>query len=160
ALIRQYRGWNGSTASHAYNWWDAIEGDLNGDGQNPCGLNSPEPCDDHGHGTHTLGTGVGSDGSANQIGVAPGAQWMACRNMENGVGRPSTYLECLEFFLAPWDANKANPDPARRPHVVNNSYACPPSEECTAHSLQMAVENLTAAGVFFVASAGNSGPSC
>ena len=29
------------------------------------------------HGTHTMGTIVGDDGGANQIGVAPGAKWIA-----------------------------------------------------------------------------------
>jgi hypothetical protein len=34
--------------------------------------------------------------------VAPGARWIACRNMEQGVGTPATYAECFEFFLAPY----------------------------------------------------------
>ena len=38
-----------------------------------CGTDSPFPCDDHGHGTHTMGTMVGDDGSGNQVGMAPGA---------------------------------------------------------------------------------------
>ncbi|HUM69336.1 MAG TPA: hypothetical protein PLK31_10870, partial [Chloroflexota bacterium] len=53
-LINQYRGWNGSSADHNYNWHDAIHS-----GGGVCGANSPEPCDDQGHGTHTMGTMVG-----------------------------------------------------------------------------------------------------
>ncbi len=37
------------------------------------------------------------------IGVAPGARWMACRNMDRGFGSSETYLNCLQFFLAPTD---------------------------------------------------------
>jgi len=160
ALKSHYRGWNGSTADHNYNWWDAIHSDISGNGSNPCGFSSPVPCDDSGHGTHTTGTAVGDDGAGNQVGVAPGAAWIACRNMDEGVGRPSTYIECMQFFMAPTDLNGQNPDPNRRPHAVGNSYICPPVELCEAHSLQTALENLRAAGVFMAASAGNSGPGC
>jgi len=160
ALKSHYRGWNGSTADHNYNWWDAIHSDISGNGSNPCGFGSPVPCDDHGHGTHTTGTAVGDDGAGNQVGVAPGAAWIACRNMDEGVGRPSTYIECMQFFMAPTDLNGQNADPSRRPDAVGNSYICPSVELCEAHSLQTALENLRAAGVFMAASAGNSGPGC
>jgi len=160
ALKSHYRGWNGSTADHNYNWWDAIHADISGNGSNPCGFSSPVPCDDNGHGTHTTGTAVGDDGAGNQVGVAPGAAWIACRNMDEGVGRPSTYIECMQFFMAPTDLNGQNPDPSRRPDAVGNSYICPSVELCEAHSLQTALENLRAAGVFMAVSAGNSGPGC
>jgi subtilisin family serine protease len=159
ALKEHYRGWTLRGVVHDYNWWDAIHSDIGGGG-NACGFNLPAPCDDYGHGTHTMGTGVGDDGTGNQIGMAPGAQWIACRNMDGGVGRPSTYIECMEFFLAPWDLNHANPDPGKRPDAVGNSYGCPPEEQCSPHSLQAAMENLRAAGVFMAVSAGNSGSSC
>src|SRR5690606_29085471 len=86
ALKAQYRGWDGSTADHAYNWHDAVDQiDANNAGPNPCGLDSPVPCDDLTHGTHTMGTMVGRDG-ANEIGMAPGAAWIGCRNMERNWG--------------------------------------------------------------------------
>ena len=94
------------------------------------------------------------------IGVAPEARWIGCRNMDDGVGRPSTYLECLQFFLAPTDAAGANPDPARRPDIVSNSYVCPPEEGCAAAALGPAVEAMRAAGIFMAVAAGNDGPSC
>jgi subtilisin family serine protease len=106
---------------------------------------------------------VGDDGGANQIGVAPGAQWIGCRNMESGIGTPATYAECFQFFLAPTDLTGSNPDPAQAPHMVNNSWGCPPSEGCTEATwgvIQAVQQNLRAAGVLVVASAGNSGPSC
>jgi serine protease AprX len=156
-LRGQYRGWNGVSANHNYNWWDAIHAPVGSDpGDDPCGYSSPVPCDDNGHGTHTLGTAVGNNG----YGVAPGARWIACRNLEDGVGRASTYLECLEFFLAPWDLNGNNPNPSLAPDVINNSWACPPQEGCSPDTLRTAVGNLRAAGIMVVVAAGNSGPSC
>lgn len=164
ALKAHYRGWNGATANHNFNWWDAIKTQINPAG-NICGYDLQAPCDDYGHGTHTLGTGIGDDGAGNQIGVAPGAKWIACRNMDNGVGRPSTYIGCFQFFLAPTDLNGDNANPDLRPDAVGNSYTCPlgppPSgEECAIDSLQSAITNLRAAGIFMAVSAGNSGPSC
>jgi serine protease AprX len=162
ALKSHYRGWDGSTATHDYNWWDAVHGDIDGDGANPCGFNVKAPCDDSGvqfnsHGTHTMGTAVGDDGAGNQIGIAPGAKWISCRPMDVGTGRPSSYLECLQFFLAPTNLNGGNPDPSRRPDVVGNSWACPPEEGCAVGVLQAAFENLRAAGVFMAVAAGNEG---
>ena len=62
--------------------------------------------------------------------MAPEAEWIACRCMERGLGTLSTYVECFDFFLAPTDLNGENPDPAMAPHVINNSWSCPPSEGC------------------------------
>lgn len=171
ALKQRYRGYEPATdtADHNYHWHDAIHelSPLNNDSlpdpaNNPCGLNSPKPCDDHNHGTHTMGTMVGLDGD-NEIGVAPEAQWCACRNMERGWGSPFTYLECFQWFLAPTDLNDENPDPAMAPHVIANSWYCPPTEGCTPGNfavLNLAIQHLRLAGTVVVASAGNSGPSC
>jgi len=158
ALMSHYRGWNGVTADHNYNWWDAIKTSIAGGSS--CGYDVVYPCDDHGHGTHTTGTGIGDDGAANQIGMAPGARWIACRNMDRGFGRPETFISCFQFFLAPTDLSGSNPDPDKRPDAVGNSYSCPPDELCSAHSLQTALENLRAAGVFMAVAAGNEGPDC
>ena len=156
ALKNQYRGWNGSSADHNYNWHDAIHS-----GGGICGANSPEPCDDSGHGTHTMGTMVGDDGGSNQIGMAPGARWIGCRNMDQGVGTPTTYSECYQWFIAPTDLNDQNPNPALAPDVINNSWGCPPSEGCTdPNVLLTVVENVRAAGILTAHSAGNSGSAC
>ncbi|MGQ0798806.1 MAG: S8 family serine peptidase [Pseudomarimonas sp.] len=160
ALRSAYRGWNGSVADHNYHWHDAIHA-LIGGGSNVCGVNSSAPCDDNNHGSHTMGSMVGDDGAANQIGVAPAARWIGCRNMERGNGTPATYLECLQWFLAPTDLAGNNPDPSRAPHVINNSWGCPPEEGCTSVGvLEDAVDNLRAAGILVVVSAGNSGSAC
>ena len=156
ALKNQYRGWNGASADHNYNWHDAIH-----TGGGICGPDSPEPCDDTDHGTHTMGTMVGDDGGSNQIGMAPGARWIGCRNMDQGVGKPSTYAECFQWFVAPTDLNEQNPDPTKAPDVINNSWSCPVSEGCTnPNVLRAVVEHVRAAGILVVVSAGNSGSSC
>jgi serine protease AprX len=158
ALINAYRGWNGATADHNYNWHDAIHGGTN----NPtCGFDSPVPCDDNGHGTHTMGTMIGDDGGSNQVGMAPGAQWIGCRNMNLGWGTPQTYTECYQWFIAPTDLNGENPDLSKAPHVINNSWGCPPAEGCTDPNVLLSVvQNVRAAGILTAHSAGNSGPSC
>lgn len=154
-LRSKYRGWNGVTADHNYNWRDAVHS-----GGGVCGPNTMAPCDDNGHGTHTVGTMVGDDG-INQVGVAPGAKWMGCRNMNQGDGTPATYTECFQFTIAPTDLAGSNPDPTRRPHVLNNSWSCPASEGCTTGAeLETIVNSTQAAGIFVVVSAGNSGPNC
>ncbi|MCB0020420.1 MAG: S8 family serine peptidase, partial [Anaerolineales bacterium] len=143
ALKDKYRGWNGVTADHNYSWHDSIHS-----GGGSCGADSAEPCDDHDHGTHTMGTMVGDDGGSNQIGVAPGAAWIGCRNMDQGNGTPTTYSECFQWFVAPTDLNDENPNPAMAPDVINNSWGCPPSEGCTDPTiLQTVVENTRAAGI-------------
>jgi len=156
ALVDQYRGWNGVSADHNYNWHDAIH-----TGGGVCGPDSPMPCDDGSHGTHTLGTMVGDDGLGNQVGVAPGATWIGCRNMDQGNGTPATYAECFQWFLAPTDLAGENPDVSRSPHVINNSWGCPDFEGCTDPDVMRSlVENVRAAGIVVLASAGNSGSGC
>jgi serine protease AprX len=166
ALKLKYRGWNPNTnsAAHNYNWHDAI--DMNvppNTGTNPCGYNLAIPCDDNNHGTHTMGTMVGEEG-ANQIGVAPDAEWIGCRNMDRGYGNISTYLECFEWFLAPYPYQQpAMADPAMMPHVINNSWGCPPVEGCTVDTINAfvnAIDALRTAGCVVVVSAGNSGSNC
>ena len=157
ALINQYRGWDGATADHDYNWHDAIHENAY---YNTCGFDSPEPCDDYGHGTHTMGTMVGDDGFNNKIGMAPGARWIGCRNMDNGVGSPATYSECYQWFIAPTRVDGTEPRPDLAPDVINNSWGCPPSEGCNPDSLLIPVQNLVAAGIVTAHSAGNSGSAC
>ncbi len=155
ALRDRYRGWDGAAADHAYNWHDAIHSGGGGGG-----AAAPAPCDDDLHGTHTMGTMVGDDGGVNRIGMAPGARWIGCRNMDQGFGTPATYAECFQWFVAPTDLAGNNPDPARAPDVINNSWACPPFEGCAADTLKTVVENTRAAGIVVVTSAGNEGSAC
>lgn len=168
AIKDQYRGYdsNMDTVNHNYHWHDAIHQiDSHNSGSNPCGLDSAVPCDDHNHGTHTAGTMVGDDGGSNQIGVAPGAKWIGCRNMERGWGTLATYMECFQWFIAPYAYNDspAQGDPAMAPHVINNSWGCPPSEGCLTDSfpiMDSMVNVVRTAGIVVVVSAGNDGSNC
>ena len=156
ALKPHYRGWDGMVADHDYNWHDSIHDGAT----NSCGFDSPFPCDDSAHGSHTTGTMIGDDGMGNQIGMAPGAKWIGCRNMNQGTGTPARYIECMEWFLAPTQIGGGNPDPTKAPDITNNSWTCPASEGCSANTLQAAVEAQAAAGIMMVAAAGNSGSGC
>ena len=156
ALKPHYRGWDGVVADHDYNWHDSIHDSVG----NPCGNDSPFPCDDFFHGTHTTGTAIGDDGMGNQIGMAPGAKWIGCRNMDQGNGTPARYIECMQWFLAPTRIGGGDPDPTKAPDITNNSWGCPPSEGCSANTLQAAVEAQAAAGIMMVVAAGNSGSGC
>jgi len=151
ALKSHYRGWNGSAVNHDFNWHDATA------------AHSATPVDPHAHGTFTVSQMVGDDGAGNQIGVAPGAKWIACRNMTaGGVGSPTTYTECFQFLMAPYPVggNPANGDPSKAPDSINNSWGCPPSEGCSANTLLAVVDNVRAAGIFSAQAAGNSGSAC
>ncbi|MFG3421966.1 S8 family serine peptidase [Micromonospora sp. NPDC048063] len=117
------------------------------------------PTDQGGHGTHTVGSAVGRGG----IGVAPGAQWVGCVNLDRNLGNPGYYLGCLQFMLAPFPPG-GNPftdgRPARAPEILTNSWGCPPIEGCDPRALRPATAALEAAGILVVAAAGNTGPYC
>ena len=151
ALRQAYRGYNSTgEANHDFNWHDAWS-------------DTPVPFDDDRHGTHTMGTMVGDDGQGNQIGMAPGAQWIGCRNMRRGLGNPASYTDCMEFFLAPYPHGGdpfTDGNVSMAPHVINNSWGCPDFEGCDDGILEPATGALRAAGIMMVVSAGNEGPGC
>ncbi len=158
ALRHAYRGGSGEAepVDDTYNWFDAVGGD-------PAAYDQCEgvmgPCDDNGHGTHTVGTMVGQAGDE-IYGMAPSAQWIGCRNMLRGVGTPASYTACFEFFLAPYPQDGdpfTDGRPELAPHVINNSWGCPPAEGCNPDSLRQVVETVRAVGIMVVASAGNDG---
>ncbi|GAA1740620.1 hypothetical protein GCM10009809_40200 [Isoptericola hypogeus] len=145
ALVEQYRGNNGDgTFTHDYNWFDVTSN---------C---SAGPCDNHGHGTHTMGTMVGSDGGENQIGVAPGARWITANGCDSCTD--ADLIRAGEWMLAPTRTDGTDPDPGMRPHIVNNSWGSEqPSNDPFLEDVSVA---WNAAGIFSVWSNGNSGPSC
>jgi hypothetical protein len=146
AVINHYRGWDGVTANHNYNWWDAT------------GTYPTVPGDGHGHGTHTTGTMVGDDGGANQIGVAPGARTVHCKNMtDGGSGDDATFTTCFQWDLAPWDLSGLNPNPAMAPNAINNSWGYWGGNS---PQFKDEIQALHAAGILVEVSAGNEGSSC
>ncbi|MEU2249171.1 S8 family serine peptidase [Streptomyces sp. NPDC019224] len=107
-LVETYRGNNGDGSfTHSYNWYDAS-------GECP----TDAPCDNNGHGTHTMGTMVGKNG----IGVAPNAKWIAAKGCESDLCSDSNLLKAGEWILAPTDENGQNPRPDLAPNIVNNSW--------------------------------------
>jgi len=150
ALVGGYRGMGGGQADHDTHWHDAVN-------------QRAIPYDDHGHGTMTLGTMIG-EAPGEQIGMAPDAEWIACKNMDSvGYGTPARYIECFEFFLAPYPHGgdpASDGDPLLAPDVINNSWTCPTSEGCGPETLRSAAEAIRAAGIVNVAAAGNYGSSC
>lgn len=112
ALKEKYRGFDPARPnepSHELNWYDATTG-------------SEVPYDDLEHGTHVTGTMVGSEPDGkNQIGVAPGAEWIAVKAFSEDGGTDADLLDAGEWILAPKDQN-GNPHPEKAPDVVNNSW--------------------------------------
>ncbi len=143
ALVNQYRGHlGGGTFDHNFNWLDPDGG-------------TTVPTDANGHGTHVMGTMVGYDGGANEIGVAPESEWIACRGCLTTSCPQTALLACAEWIAAPYaigDPGSADPD--MRPMAVNNSWGnCQQSYN---DWYQGAVDAWHAAGVFPVFANGNS----
>ena len=91
-LKHQYRGYNADgTVSHELNWFDPTNGNST-------------PYDDIDHGTHVMGSIVGADAAKeNQIGVAPGAKWIAVKAFTAFGGSDVDLLAAGEWVLAPKD---------------------------------------------------------
>ncbi|WP_109509140.1 S8 family serine peptidase [Nocardioides speluncae] len=138
SLVESYRGNLGDGAfAHDYNFFDPIGQCTNG-----------VPCDNNGHGTHTMGTMAGADG----VGVAPGATWIAAKGCEARSCSDASLLAAGQWTLAPTDRNGQNPRPDLAPHIVNNSWG---GGDTTFY--QDIVEACNAAGIFEAFAAGNDG---
>jgi len=146
ALVNSYRGnLGGGTFDHNYNWFD------------PSGIcPSAAPCDNNDHGTHTMGTMVGDDGAGNQIGVAPGAKWIASKGCETNGCSDTALLASAQWVLAPTDLNGNNPRPDLHADIVNNSWGGGGGDLW----YQQSVQAWLSAGMFPSFSNGNSGPGC
>ncbi|MFD1019107.1 S8 family serine peptidase [Thalassobacillus hwangdonensis] len=145
ALMENYRGYSSSdpeNPDHEFNWFDATAGQA-------------VPYDDHGHGTHTMGTMVGAeDDGSNQIGVAPGAKWIGVKAFTAAGGTDVDLLAAGEWILAPVDED-GNPHPEMAPDIVNNSWGGGPGLD---EWYRPMVQNWRNAGIAPVFSAGNDGP--
>jgi subtilisin family serine protease len=148
ALINQYRGNLGDGVfDHDYDWWD------------PTGMCGDAPCDNAAHGTHTMGTMVGGDAEGPltpDVGVAPGARWMAAKGCEDFGCSESALLSAGQFILAPTKLDGTDPDPSMAPDIVNNSWGSGPGDPF----YREVVQAWRAAGIMPVFSSGNPGPGC
>jgi subtilisin family serine protease len=112
----------------------------------PSGKN-PHAHDSDQHGSHTVGTAVGQF-----TGVAPKATYISAIGIMGGV---DDSLRALQWMLAPTKSDGTAPDPTKAPDVVGMSWwTGSPSEDLFQESLQ----DLRAAGIEPVKSAGNNGP--
>jgi subtilisin family serine protease len=139
--------WRGNFAPASECWLDAAN------------LGHATPRDNHGHGTHTMGTvtGLAADDT---IGVAPGALWIASNIVieDSGSLFDNGVIASFEFMADP-DNNPATMDDV--PAVVQNSWGV--NENFTGYydcdsRWWDAIDNCEAAGVVVTWSAGNEGP--
>ncbi|MFE7575367.1 S8 family serine peptidase [Streptomyces sp. NPDC057521] len=145
-LMGSYRGLQtDGTYTHDYNWYDATAS-CTGDA----------PCDDHGHGTHTMGTMVGGDRDGNTIGVAPGAKWIAAKACTPIGCKQDDLMAAGQWILAPTDRFGGNPRPDLAPDVVNNSWGADIIDTWYKDMVQAWRD----AGIFPAFSNGNAGPNC
>ena len=107
SLVENYRGNHDGIFDHNYNWFDPI-------------TSSSSPVSSGGHGTHVAGIAVGR-GPYN-VGIAPGASWVACRGCGDSSCPLTALNACGQFMLAPTDLQGNNADPSLRPEIVNNSW--------------------------------------
>lgn len=146
ALKTKYRGYNPANPdnpNNEFNWFDATE------------KNGSVPYDDVGHGTHTVGTMVGSEpNGTNKIGVAPGAKWIAVKAFTADGGTDEDLIEAGEWMLAPKDRNGV-PHPEMAPDVINNSWGGGPGIDDWYKTI---ITNWRAANIFPEFSAGNTTP--
>ncbi|MFD7860892.1 S8 family serine peptidase [Streptomyces sp. NPDC059783] len=139
-LVANYRGNNGDgTFSHDYNFYDAS-------GQCP----TTAPCDNNGHGTHTMGTMVAKNG----LGVAPNAKWIAAKGCASDICYDDELLAAGQWILAPTDHNGQNPRPDLAPNIVNNSWG---NKDTSTPFYQDILAAWDAAGIFEAFAAGNDG---
>ncbi len=116
------------------------------------------------HGTHVMGIMVGDDGAGNQIGVAPGAHWIAARIFgPPGSGcssSDSSKLAAWQWLLDP-DGDPSTVDDF--PQVINRSGGekgpggggyCRPTPD----PIWTAITAISAAGATVFFGAGNEGP--
>ena len=108
---------------------------------------------DSGHGTQVMGIMVGGNTSDNQVGVAPGASWIAAKIFDdNGNATLSAIHAAFQWVLNP-DGNPASSD---APDVVNNSWDLGNPGQYDAE-FAGDIQALRNAGIAVVFSAGNYG---
>lgn len=133
--------WRGGTNS----WHDFVNG-------------QPNPYDDHGHGTHTIGTMVGGDGPGSgpfpiDVGLAYHAKFISAKAIDsnNSFSSASSVIAAAQWMLDP-DGNPATDD---FPDVINNSWLFFDQGYQGFHS---SVTAWRAAGIIPVFALGNNGP--
>lgn len=130
--------------------------DLNVRAGKNCMAEGVAPDDDNGHGTHVAGTIAAANNGRGVVGVAPGTAVYAVKVLNSaGSGNVSNLLCAIDWVAA--NGSRLNI------RVVNMSLAVSPSSNdnncgrSNQDPLHTAICNATAAGITFVAAAGNQG---
>ncbi len=111
------------------------------------------------HGTGVMGIALGGSHSGVNIGVAPGAKWIAAKifsldpNTNTLVSKGQYIVEAFQWMLDP----DGDPNTQDAPDVVNNSWNLTAVNTCDT-TYQASIDALKAADISVVFSAGNSGP--
>lgn len=123
--------------------------DLNVVGGKDC-TNSGSYADNNGHGTHVAGTIGARDNGIGVVGVAPGARIWSVKVLDSSGNGLWSWMICGIDWVT---ANAGTIE------VANMSLggAGTPGATCASSSLRTAICNSVAAGVTYVASAGNDG---
>lgn len=144
--------WRGADEPASECWYDVIGNSQFPEDDSPSG----------GHGTHVMGTICGNSTASNDsIGVAPGAEWIACNAIDQGSSNEfdNDVLAAFQWYSDP-DGNSATLDDV--PDVVHNSWGVDGRFSGYSDCYQVwnqAIVNCEAAGVVVTFSAGNEGPS-
>ncbi len=142
--------WRGTHVPWQHAWKDVITN------------NTQFPSDSNGHGTHTMGTMVGRGApTADTVGVAFNAEWIACNAINQGVGMEfdNDVIACFQWIADP-DGNPNTTDDV--PDVVQNSWRINEGfpggyTDCDTRWWAV-IDGCEAAGCAVVFSAGNEGP--
>lgn len=81
------------------------------------------PYDPNGHGSHCMGSAVGSREAG--ISVAPGARWIAAKGCRDGSCFDYGLTTSMQWALCPTDLNGQNPRCEMGADVVSNSWGGP-----------------------------------
>ncbi len=143
--------WRGTHVPWQHAWLDVI------------GTSTQFPTDTHGHGTHTMGTMTGLGvATGDTVGVAFGAEWIACNAINQGVSSEfdNDVITAFQWIADP-DGDPQTVDDV--PDVVQNSWRINESfpggyQDCDPRWWAV-MDGCEAAGCAVVFSAGNEGPS-
>lgn len=147
ALKENFRGTKGEKAEFDYSFWFTPGTDMSKE--------TPDTADVVGHGTHTMGTAVGSKG----IGIAPEATWITARAFdERGAANKSDFLLAAQWVLCPTKTDGTGEDCSLGANVVTNSYGVDRStpEYPSWTWLSKVIDTWRAAGVYPVFASGNT----
>ena len=79
--------------------------------------------------------------------------------MDQGNGTPATYIECIEFFIAPTEWWRADPDPPTPPSLLT-TLGLSGQRGLFGGQVEADREAQAAAGIMVEVSAGNAGSAC